>query len=510
MGSDSVAVERDGLTRLRRRSRSACRATAKLPTACSARVTVLKLQLGGGDAARDAAAGGGDVVAARCGSTKYLLPVAASQPGAAVVHAAVDRAERRVGGAVGVDAAVARRADAAAAEVAGVGARRRRCTLQPEVTHGAGRGHARRRVADRCRAVAGIGLALRVGRARAAGVGVDAPHSLPGLGAGAIGAGAVAVAGLADPLVADVAGAVDRIGGALGVGGAAAAVVGLGDGAELAGRAVGRRPVAVAGDAAPRHADGRGAVRGIDAAGGVAAARGAAARGADVVAGAVRRDPALARDAEPGDAEVRPGRARRGSSGRWCNRRTGRSPCCRPDRRCRSRRCRGTSRRRRHRSTQRWFGAVARRRRSGALAVGRAGVAGVGPDVAEPARAGTRCDVRHTPGMQAPFSHRWPGPSWRAPAIGSPVQPRHWYVVAVADVAGGAHRGVAARSGDAAAADADVRSGPYFAAAWQVASVVQATQVKAAVSQTRPPMQSPVARQSPLMQVLVTQRWLAP
>src|SRR4029079_7037336 len=93
---------------------------------------------------------------------------------------------------------------------------------------------------------------------------------------------------------------------ALGVGGAPAAGVEHRDAAQLSGRAVAARPVAVARRAAAVDADRRRTVGGIDAAGGVAAAGVAGARRpvADLPAGAVGRHAALARDADVVDAEV--------------------------------------------------------------------------------------------------------------------------------------------------------------------------------------------------------------
>src|SRR6185437_13165189 len=168
--------------------------------------------------------------------------------------------------------AVAGRADVVAAEVSAVGgagaagaAGRRHA--------GAGAGLPGRRLADRRRPVDSVGLALRIARARAARIGGAGAADEARVRRLAVRAGAVTVAELADPLVADVAGAIRGVGHALRVRRTRAAGVGLRDAAQLAGGAIDRLAVAVAREAGPGEADRGDAVGVVGLAGGVAAAR---------------------------------------------------------------------------------------------------------------------------------------------------------------------------------------------------------------------------------------------
>src|SRR6185312_8709396 len=211
------------------------------------------------------------------GVDEILVPRGGGAARAAVVDAAIGRAELRARGAVGVGAAVPRDAQPAAAKVGRVGG-----AGAARAAHGADTrsvGSAAGGVADGRRAVARVGLALRVRGASAAALGRGGAADEAGLGPRAVRAGPVAIAELADPLVADVARAVGRIGRALRVAGAATAGVGQGDAAELAGRALGRGPVAVAGQTPARDADRGAAVDGVGAARGVRRARLAGVRG---------------------------------------------------------------------------------------------------------------------------------------------------------------------------------------------------------------------------------------
>src|SRR4029079_4467542 len=139
-------------------------------------------------------------------------------------------------------------------------------------------------VADRVGAVERNARALRVARASTAGQRRGHAADAALVRGAAVIAVRVAVARLAVALVADVAGAVTSVGSAVAVGAARAAGVLRRDAAELAGRAVIRRVVAVAGGAGVGEADRAAAVPVVVPAGGVG--------GAAAAAGVRRRDAA--------------------------------------------------------------------------------------------------------------------------------------------------------------------------------------------------------------------------
>ena len=265
-----------------------------------------------GDAPDDAAARRGRVVAVH---RIDVVGVAAAgrAAGAAVVHAAVDRPEAR---AVGVDAAVAGRAAGRCSRSRRCWRRRgrSRCRRRSRTARSAA---GRRRVADGRRAVGRVGLALRVGRARTAVFAFCAPQMSAGGRAGAVAAGAVAVAD-AGRSPGSRCGRRRRRGRPR----TAASVeqppqvLGGRDAAELTGRAVRARAVAVAGDAAARDAD-RGRRRTTDrrCRRRRCRRRGRCASAASQIsaAGAVGRHAALTGDAHVADAEVL--RAVRGDAG---------------------------------------------------------------------------------------------------------------------------------------------------------------------------------------------------
>src|SRR4029079_4990682 len=178
-------------------------------------------------------------------------------------------------------AAVPGNARVRAAEVTAVG-RAGRAVRRARSAHALALVRADRSVADGRRAVEGVAGALRVAGAGPAHERRADTAEAAGVPAAAVVADGVAVTDLAVALVADVAGAVAPVAGALTVGAAAAAGVGGRDAADLAGGAVIRRVVAVAIDTGVRQADGAGAVLRVVPAGGVrSAAAAAGVRGRD-------------------------------------------------------------------------------------------------------------------------------------------------------------------------------------------------------------------------------------